>query len=510
MSQMRSPATLACAQLRPTLHRGLGLLAAAILTFAGGNPATAQTMSPVAAPTVAVQMAVGKSEPLVLDGPVSRIVVSQPETAKVAVAGPGSIYVMGRDVGATNLLVYGPGDRLLQTIDVNVGYDGRHLEADIREALPGERVEVATFSTGVMLRGSVSTPEAKAVALDLAERAAPDAVISTLEVRPHQVVLDVQLVEASEEDLRDIGFDVSATGRRLTVASGSGLVGASPPHDTIRIQGTAGDLRLDAALRALETRGAARILARPQLLALSGETAAFRSGGEFPFPVPSRDGVTVEFRPYGTALAMRPTVQANGLIRLELTSEVSSLDPRNSLRVQGFTVPALLTRKVSTTLEVRDGDRFLFAGLFSEADERQASQTPGLSDLPGVGRLFRAGRDRTQRLQLALIVTARLVNGPNADAGTPQEPDELLDEPAETRAASTRSESSANLAKQTESPVARAVVRRVATLAHALAEAPSRAWTAARAWSRQLLGFARLHAPTRQTVQRSAAVAPIS
>ena len=502
---MPLPAILARALLRPAL--GVGALLAATLAWSGAGAATAQTMSPEPAPKVAVQMAVGKSEPLVLDGPVSRVVVSQPETAKVAVAGPGAIYVMGRDVGATNLLVYGPGDRLLQMFDVNVGYDGRQLEADIRESLPGDRIEVATLSTGVVLRGSVSTPEAKAVALDLAERAAPDAVISTLEVRPHQVLLEVQLVEASEEDLRDIGFDVSATGPRLTAASGSGLVGASPPHDTIRVQGTAGDLRLDAALRALETRGAARILARPQLLALSGETAAFRSGGEFPFPVPTRDGVTVEFRPYGTALAMRPTVQANGLIRLELTSEVSSLDPRNSLRVQGFTVPALLTRKVSTTLEVRDGERFLFAGLFSETDERQAAQTPGLSDLPGVGRLFRAQRDRSQRLQLALIVTARLVEGPNADAGTPREPDELLDEPTEARAAAIRPTPSADRAKRTDSPIARAVAQRVATLAHALAEGPGRAWTVARAWSRQLLGLAGLHVPARQVARTSTAAA---
>lgn len=488
------------------LGRGLG----AALALCCLQPAAAQTLLPTPAPTETVTLSVGKSEPLTLDGPVSRIVVAQPETAKVAVAGPGSVYVMGRDVGATNLLVYGPGDRLLQMLDVNVGYDGRQLQADLRDALPGERIEVATLSTGLMLRGSVSTPEAQAVALDLAERAAPDAVISTLEVRPHQVMLEVQLVEASEEDLRDIGFDLSATGPRLTVSSGSGLIGVSPPHDTIRIHGTAGDLGLDAALRALETRGAARILARPQLLALSGENASFRSGGEFPFPVPSRDGVTVEFRPYGTALAMRPTVQANGLIRLELTSEVSSLDPRNSLRVQGLTVPALMTRRVSTTLEVRDGQRFLFAGLFSEADERQAAQTPGLGDLPGLGALFRAGRDRSQRLQLALIVTARVIDGPNTDAGTPLEPEQLLDASADTPAPKADPSKARGRPKLGEAPIVRALSRRVATLTRALAEAPAQAWSTARVWSRNLLAAIQPRSAAGQAALKAAAATPVS
>lgn len=489
------------------LGRGLGLVLALCLAPVA---AAAQILAPTPAPTTSLQMAVGKSEPLTLNGPVSRIVVSQPETAKVSVAGPDSLYVMGRDVGATNLLVYGPGDRLLQTLDINVGYDGAQLQSDIRDALPGERIEVATLSTGLMLRGSVSTPEAQAVALDLAERAAPDAVISTLEVRPHQVMLEVQLVEATEEDLRDIGFDFAATGPRLSLTSGSGLVGIEPPHDTVRIHGTAGDLGLDAALRALETRGAARILARPQLLALSGESATFRSGGEFPYPVPTRDGVTVEFRPYGTALAMRPTVQANGLIRLELTSEVSSLDPRYSLRVQGLTVPALMTRRVATTLEVRDGQRFLFAGLFSESDEQQAAQTPGLGDLPALGALFRSTRERSQRLQLALIVTARLVDGPNIDAGTPQMPEQLLDTPAATPAPEAAPAKPRPLAKLSEAPLVRAISRRVATLAHALAEAPGQAWSTARGWSRNLLAAAGLRLPAGQASLKAKGAAPVS
>ncbi|WP_293908232.1 pilus assembly protein N-terminal domain-containing protein [Phenylobacterium sp.] len=470
--------------------RGRAAVLAAALAVLSVQPAAADVLPAEAGATTIIHVAVGKSAPLVLASGVTKVVVAQPETARVAAAGPHSLYVMGQTVGATNLLIYGPGAALLQVVNVEVGYDGAQLEIDLRAALPDEPITVETLNTGLLLRGAVSTSEAAATAQDLAERAAPGAVLSLLDVQPSQVMLDVRLVEASEDDLRDIGVDLSATGRHLALASGTGLLGAEVPQSTAQISGHAIGLDLAASLRALERRGATQVLARPELLALSGETASFLAGGEFPYPVPSDDGqLTIQFRPYGTMIAFQPTVQANGLIRLRLTSEVSALDPRNSLQLQNFNVPALSTRRAATTVDLRDGETFLLAGLFQDSHEIAAERTPWAAELPGVGRLFGARRGRGQRLELAVIVTVRLVNGPNLDGAAPDEGAMLTPAVAPPRSKSV----SPKLGPR--SPLVRAVVTRVAAVAHGALEASRRGWEVVEGWTRQLAGAARPRGP---------------
>lgn len=392
---------------------GLGVLLA--------QPTLAQALAPEPGASRTVSAPLDSATPLQVHGDVERIVVSQPDTAKVGVAGPNSLYVMGREPGATNLLVYGPRARLLEVIDVRVGPDAARLEADIRDAFPDEAITVLALNTGVLLRGEVSSPSAAAAIEALAERVAPGEVTSLLHARAGQVRLEVQLVEASADDLRDLGVDLDASAPNLRVQSGDGLIGLEPPQGVVRLTGGAGRLNLDVGLSALERRGAAKVLARPELVAMSGETASFRSGGEFPFPVPQRQGeITVEFRSYGTALVFQPQIQANGFIRLALASEVSSLDPRNSLRMGGVTIPALNVRRMATTLDLRDGETFYFAGLYQSDEEQRTSQTPRLGDLPVLGALFRSERVRRQRLELAVIVTAH-IDGSPAARGSPAE-----------------------------------------------------------------------------------------
>lgn len=451
-------------------------------TFSIARPTLAEVLAPNASLITTMQVPLGQSAAVTVTGDVERIVLAQPDIASVDQVGPRRLFVIGREIGATNLLVYGPGAELLQVVNIEVGYAREQLQAELAATLPGEPIQVSNLSGGLLLRGAVSTPQVAAMALDLAQRTAGGEVMSVLEVQPDQVMLEVQLVEASEEDLREIGISLGVGPPDARFQSGAGLIGADAPHSLVTAGGHIAGLDLDAALRSLEQRGSTRILARPQILALSGETASFRSGGEFPFPVPSRDGVTIEFKPYGTAISVLPTVQTNGLIRLDLTAEVSSIDPRNSLRIGSFTVPALNTRRASTRLELRDGERFVFAGLFSEGEQSQASQTPWAASLPLVGPLFGAVRTRQQHLQLAIIVTARVVQGPNVEEPAPTAAtDVTASQPYDTATQAPRTPSQGpkpkGLLNRIRSlSVVSTVSRRITSVANLVVQAPRRAW----------------------------------
>jgi pilus assembly protein CpaC len=480
----------------PAIGRAMGALLAAVLAFAAApaQATDAEYLAPEASVVSTLHVPVGKSAALRVEGPVSRIVIAQPEIAQVAAAGPHSVYVMGRDHGATNLLVYGRGAELLQVVNIAVGYDGPQLEDDLRAALPDERVTVESLNGGLLLRGQVSTSEAAAMVVALAEHAAPGAIISQLDVRPSQVMLEVKLVEIGDDTLRDLGVQVAADGSHLTLRSGSGLVGAGAPQTRVRAHGDLAGLDLTAALQALEQRGEARIVAQPRLVALSGEKAGFLAGGEFPYPVPQDDGkVTIEFRPYGASLNVIPTVQTNGMIRLRLASELSSLDSRNALQLAGGTVSALLTRRASTTADVKDGETLLIAGLFQDGSEAHSNATPYL------GRLPASERARRQRLQLSIMVTAHLVGGPASDARQARDlarADEIESREVDPAPPKVRLAKAGRLPRLVaRSPLASAVVARAASVGHAVLDLPRKGWTLVQAWARRTVGAARARAP---------------
>lgn len=467
-----------------------GVVLCLALTLGWARSAAAEVLSSEPSPSTILHVALGKSAPLPVTADVERIVLSQPEIAAIDHVGPRELFVIGREIGATNLLIYGRGSELLQVVNVVVGYDAAQLQDALASVLPNEAITVANLNGGLLMRGSVSTPQAAAVANDLADRATAGDVISILDVQPDQVMLEVQLVEISEDRLRDMGVDLSLEGSGIAIDQGTGLVGLSSPQGLIAGRGRWAGLELEAALSALEQRGDARILARPQILALSGETASFRSGGEFPFPVPTRDGVTIEFKPYGTAISVRPTVQSNGLIRVGLTAEVSRIDTRNSLRVGALTVPGLSTRRASTTLELRDGERFVFAGLFSEAEREQAEQSPWYADIPALGALFKSVSVRRQNLQLAILVTAHVVQGPDAASPAPMDPQDLPADVAgpnaDRPAASPPAAPKGLLARIKSSPIARSASHRLTSIAQFASKAPKAIWKVAERFAARL------------------------
>ncbi|MFN3515032.1 MAG: type II and III secretion system protein family protein [Phenylobacterium sp.] len=405
------------------------LFAAAFAFAALAVPAAAPAAEPFSseyARSRIITVPKNKSASFRLDGPASKIVVAQPETAQIVATTDRSFYVRGKALGATNLLIYGPGGNLQEVVDVRVGYDAEALQADLAAALPGEPIEVRNLGEGLLLLGDVSNTAVATRALSLAERFAPEAVTSGLTVRAsQQVILEVRVLEAGRSDLKEAGFDLAAANNsRFQFVSGSGLLGSISPQGALRVTGSLGTAEIDIILRLLEEKGVIRTLARPNLVALSGEKATFLAGGEFPFPVPSdRDRVTIEFREYGVKLEFEPVVQDNGLIRLRVAPEVSQLDNRNNVRVLGVDIPGLVVRRTETTVELREGEAFAVAGLFQQDYVNQVRQLPGAGDVPVLGGLFRSSRWRRQETELVVIVTPRLATA--ADLAPENQPDPM-------------------------------------------------------------------------------------
>jgi pilus assembly protein CpaC len=406
------------------------LAAAAPMAIA---PAQAQTVSSQqASRTIVVPR--DKSLAFHLDYAASRIVVAQPDTLELVATTDRSFYVRGRAIGVTNILIYDTRNRLAQVVDVRVGYDTETLEADLSTALPGEVIRATNIAGGIMLTGDVSTSGVAVRARAIAERYAPQQVQAAMTVRQaQQVQVEVRVMEVSRTALRDLGVNFSAvTPGRFNMQTGSGLNTSNTPQGTVSFGTNIGSLQLNATLRALEQRGALRTLAQPTLIAMSGQEARFLAGGEFPFPIPDgQNGVTIQFRTFGVQLVMTPTVQDSGEIRLVVAPEVSQLDPRNSLRLQGFEVPSLVTRRASTTVELRDGESFAIAGLFQQEYLNGVNQIPGAGNVPILGALFRSSSWRRQETELVIIVTPRLTTPsrsveelPNPLAN-PDEPDAI-------------------------------------------------------------------------------------
>jgi pilus assembly protein CpaC len=397
------------------------LVAALALSFA--TPSPAEVFASESAPSRVIFVPRDKSLSFRLASPASKIVVAQPDTAQIVATTDHSFYVRGKELGSTNLLVYGPGGRLQEVIDVRVGYDAKALEQDLASALPGESIRVETLGEGLLLLGNVSTTGVAARARALGERFAPDAVTSALTVRAsQQVVLEVRVLEASRSALQDIGFNVDVANKSFSVHTGNGLIGNSPAQGILSLHGGSGRTSIDVALQALEEKGVVRTLARPNLVALSGEKASFLAGGEFPFPVPQNLNVTIEFRPFGVKLNFLPIVQDNGLIRLAVEPEVSQLDPTNSLRINGFTVPSLTIRRANTTVEMKSGDSLAIGGLFQHEYTNALKQLPGLGDVPVLGSLFRSSRWKRNETELVILVTPKLVSAADFTAAAQAAP----------------------------------------------------------------------------------------
>ena len=288
--------------------------------------------------------------------------------------------------------------------------------------MPGEPIEVRTANDGIVLSGTVSSIRKLENALLIAERYAPERVLNMMVVGgTQQVQLKVRFAEMSRSVSKELGAQLSLFGSSLGGSSFLGSTGAVVPNaGSLLLDAGSGGLGLDILIEALEENGVARTLSEPNLTALSGQTASFLAGGEFPIPQVDDEGnIGVEFRPFGVTLDFTPTVVDGDIINLELDSEVSAIDFANGVEIGGGTVPAVTASRASTTVEMRDGQSFAIAGILRDDFTDSTTQVPFLGDLPVIGALFRSAQFQRAQTELVIIVTAHLVQPANGRLAQP-------------------------------------------------------------------------------------------
>ncbi|QPI73587.1 type II and III secretion system protein family protein [Sphingobium sp. Cam5-1] len=425
--------------------RALALGAA--LVAGAATPAPAQIASLTASNVDhagQLDVPLNKSQVLTVDRAFSKALVGNQEVADILPLTNRSLYVLGKKVGTTSLTLYDSRNMLIAVVDVAVGPDVVTLKRQLAELIPGEQIGARISNDAVVLTGTVSSASAVDRAVQIARTYAggDEKVVNMLSVgASQQVMLEVRFSEVNRQAAKQIGLNHSFTGNR-TAGSIGNLAGDSiiPTNNdripTIKLDGLSdafgvgtwaykiGSLNLFSALDALERKGLVKTLAEPTLVALSGETASFLAGGEFPIPVvqnggggggSGNNGITVEFKPFGVSLGFTPTVLSDGIINLVVEPEVSSIDPSASVTINGLVVPGLLTRRAKTVVELRDGQSFAIAGLLRNDFQDTVRQLPILGSIPIIGSLFRSTGFQKQQTELVMIVTPRLVKPMRAE-----------------------------------------------------------------------------------------------
>jgi pilus assembly protein CpaC len=358
----------------------------------------------------------GGSQILRFSQPIGRVMLGDPKVGEVIPLSDRTLYVLGKAAGSTSLTVFPRSGALrpMAALDVRVGYDVAGLRRAMSELIPGEPVEVSARGDAVVLSGLLSSSAVSARAAALAERYAPERVVNLTSIRgAEQVMLSVRVAEVQRSALKQLGIS-DITGLWDTTQSLELVPGDANPELLASIFGRTvigENFSIDAIFEALERKGFASTLAEPTLVALSGETAVFFAGGEFPIPVPQESGaltrVTIEFKQYGVSVGFTPTVYGD-TINLLVAPEVSALDRDNSVQLQGFRVPGLTTRRAKTTVELRSGQSFAIAGLIRREFSDTLRGLPGVSNLPILGALFRSTAFQNNETEVVIIVTPHL------------------------------------------------------------------------------------------------------
>ena len=389
------------------------LLASACLTV----PAQAKSWVDMDTQKSRVSASVTKNDMVVMrtDSAFKEVRVGNPDVADVVVLSDKSFQLMGKAGGKTNVMLYDMNRQLVDIVDVTVGFDLAGLKKSLFETFPSERVEVRPMADGLYISGDVTTEAVAKRAEKIAQAYAPDRVTNGLVVRDsHQVMLEVRFVEASRDAVKQLGINVlSSRSSGTGINPGDFSLASTSPIDGSVVNGLLaggiGGASLDIRLQALEDKGIIRTLAEPNLVSMSGETASFLAGGEYPIPVPSPLGdVAIEYRKFGVGLAFTPTVLDDGVINLKVAPEVSQLDQSIAVKIGGIEVPGLRVRRAKTTIELRNSQSFAIAGLLQNESQNRRSQVPWLGDIPILGSLFSSTRYQTAETELVIIVTPHL------------------------------------------------------------------------------------------------------
>jgi len=394
---------------------------------------TAATASAQYAPTGlhggTLEIPVNKSQIVSADRPIAKAMIGSPEIADIVPLTDRSVYVLGKGMGTTSLTLYDGSGRVLTVMNIAVGPDAETFREQVARLIPGAQIDAQISGDSLVLTGLAYDAGSIDRAMQLARTYAGDKVVNMIGLgASQQVMLEVRFAEVSRtigEELGVSGFGISDDGDfRGVQGRGANLLGGALDIDPILgkfgvLNGLLeiGDVTIDAYLDTLESKGLSRTLAKPTLVALSGETASFLAGGEFPIPVAQSGGldddggatITVEFKPFGVSLSFTPTVLSDKTINLVVEQGVSAIDPSASVTVSGLTVPGLQTRRANTVLELRDGESFAIAGLLRDETTTSVQGLPFLSSLPILGSLFRSSQYQKGQTELLIVVTPRLV-----------------------------------------------------------------------------------------------------
>ncbi len=425
--------------MRIVLARALSAFAVAALTL---NP----TIAPVSAsdyrataPAGAgdqlnarfLPLGIGKS--LVIDLPrdIKDVLVADPRIANAVIRSAQRAYIIGAAVGQTNIVFFDAQGQQIAAYDIAVTRDLNGVRTALRQAFPNSDIRIEGVGDGVMLMGSVSSPVEAQQAQDIAGRlvGAVDRVVNNIVVRGRdQVMLKVTVAEVQRDIVKQLGVDLNASLNYGTAvvnfnnsnpftALGRPLVGSNNLSGSFK--------SVTATLRAMESAGVVRTLAEPNLSAISGESATFIAGGEFPVPAGFQcDPVTrvcttqITYKKFGISLNFTPVVLAEGRISLRVLTEVSELSSDNSItltqavgttQTNSLTVPSIKTRRVETTLEIPSGGSLAMAGLIQDQTKQAINGLPGLTQLPILGALFRSRDYVNRQTELMVLVTPYVV-----------------------------------------------------------------------------------------------------
>lgn len=402
--------------------------------------------------TATVAVYIGKTEDVRTDTSFVELTVGDPDVADVNPLTDRSLSILGKKNGTTRVSAYAEGKKLIGVFDVEVAYDTSLLNTEIQRRFPNAKLRVSAVNGRLMLSGTAPDGPTVDKAVVIAKQFGPDVINTVSVMSPQQVMLEVRFVEANRTAGRDLGVqwnvfgqhsnynlgnrtpvgqlpvtptgtslfhqpgviqggpNVAGSGVKVSPIEIAGLLSGTAPFGVIVQKMVMGGRDIDMIIQALEQKGIARALAEPNLVALSGDTASFLAGGEYPVPVPGALGqVTIDYKRYGVGLAFTPTVLGGGLINLKIEPEVSQLDTSHPVTVAGISVPPLIVRRASTTVELRDGQSFVIGGLLQSSGQNAISQLPWLGDVPVLGSLFRSASYQKNETDLAIIVTPRLV-----------------------------------------------------------------------------------------------------
>ncbi len=382
-----------------------------------------------------IHLIVGRSTVLTSPNPLRRIYVGNPAVLQTFTSGQTEIILTSKAVGTSSLILWEvAGGRRLYTVSADI--DPASLRSSLRDAFPASEITVETRDGKISLSGTVPSEAISDAALKLALLYDKD-IVNSLRVVParvKQVELKLRIIEVDRTKLSQFGINIFGGGNNAISTStqqfpstptgvGSSAFTAADPLNLLFYNFANA---IGASVKDLEQKNVLEVLAEPTLVTISGVPARFLSGGEFPVPVVqggtgNSTAITIIYRPYGVKVDFTPTVGEEGSIRLKISPEVSTLDYTNAVTISGFTIPALSTRRAETEVVIRDGQSFVISGLLDHRTTDILSRLPGIANVPILGQLFRSKNLNHSVTELALIVTAKIVD-PLSSTATPVEP----------------------------------------------------------------------------------------